>query len=622
MRSLMHGRTYLLSLLTVLALAAPATAAPSFTSACDTSFTCLTPGQRASSDGVIVRWRVQSSTPEQLLQLRTIQRLSGGGQATTGTSATETVAAGATREFTARVPIGSGGEIALAGATGAPAVEADVENDGDGDGYGDATQDACPGDAGDHAAPCAATRTFGSPLHLQPDPAGFLPASGNPTDVVQVAAPIPNAAPIDGVITRWRFRAGAPAHPLTLQVLHPAGSDAYTVSAASPGTPAAAGGALTSVDARLAVRAGDRLGLASPGDIGAVARMASSGEQVAVFGQPPPTVGQTATPGATTDPFRLLVQADIEPDGDADGYGDVTQDVCPFDATRHAGCTADLAVTSLFSSGTVAPGNDAFFEFFVTNRGPDPAQDVALAVTLPPGTVLGGNVAPCPAVDGVAVCRVPRLAPGDATATRFYVVGDPGTTATATATGTSATPDLDLSNNALTWTATFAPTPPPSAPAPPLPAPRPCVNTIRGTRDDDALRGTQFGDRIVAGDGADFVKALAGDDCLLGGAGVDVLDGGDGADRLEGSTGSDRLFGGAGNDRLTGGRGNDRLVGGPGNDTIAPGLGRDSVSAGGGNDTINARDRLRETIDCGPGRDTVRADRSDRLKGCEKVTRR
>ena len=43
------------------------------------------------------------------------------------------------------------------------------------------------------------------------------------------------------------------------------------------------------------------------------------------------------------------------------------------------------------------------------------------------------------------------------------------------------------------------------------------------------------------------------------------------------------------------------------------------VVAGAGNDTILAADGRREAIDCGNGRDTVTADRSDSLVHCEVV---
>jgi Ca2+-binding RTX toxin-like protein len=167
-----------------------------------------------------------------------------------------------------------------------------------------------------------------------------------------------------------------------------------------------------------------------------------------------------------------------------------------------------------------------------------------------------------------------------------------------------------------------------------------CINSFNGTPGADRLAGTALGDVILGGAGNDVIDGGAGDDCLLGDTGADRLLGGAGDDDLRGMTGNDFLGGGsgndsldggigndteqgdAGNDTIVGGKGKDKLVGGPGNDTLTGGGGRDSFSAGPGNDVINSRDGVRETVKCGPGRDTVRADRSDRLSGCERVTRR
>src|SRR5437763_632595 len=41
----------------------------------------------------------------------------------------------------------------------------------------------------------------------------------------------------------------------------------------------------------------------------------------------------------------------------------------------------------------------------------------------------------------------------------------------------------------------------------------------------------------------------------------------------------------------------------------------------GGNDRISSANGVAETVRCGSGRDMVRADRSDRLIGCERVKR-
>ena len=81
--------------------------------------------------------------------------------------------------------------------------------------------------------------------------------------------------------------------------------------------------------------------------------------------------------------------------------------------------------------------------------------------------------------------------------------------------------------------------------------------------------------------------------------------------------------------RLTGGDGNDILIGGPGKDklngaratTPLPERGKDSLVGGPGSDTINAKDGVSELVKCGPGRDKVKADKKDRLSGCETVRR-
>ena len=67
-------------------------------------------------------------------------------------------------------------------------------------------------------------------------------------------------------------------------------------------------------------------------------------------------------------------------------------------------------------------------------------------------------------------------------------------------------------------------------------------------------------------------------------------------DTLRGTNGPDSLFGLGGRDVLYGLSGPDTLVGG---------IGADRLFAGAGNDTIVARDRARDTIVCGAGRDVV-----------------
>ncbi|MCW3004106.1 MAG: calcium-binding protein, partial [Conexibacter sp.] len=239
------------------ALTAPAWSAPPFTPACQGDPTCLGTDEPTSGDGVVVHWRVQSAT-RQTIALESRQPLAGGGTLLTATTATVIVEAGAVRELDARLPIADRGVLAIAGATGPIQAEGVVERDQDGDGYGDGRQDGCSKDFNAHVAPCPASTSFGSALTLAPDPAGFSPAGGGPTAVVQEPNTAPVArAPLDGVVTAFRVRSASTV-PLTLQTLRPAGSGAYTVTgAAAPATPAPGGAVTTVTGVRLPVRAGD-----------------------------------------------------------------------------------------------------------------------------------------------------------------------------------------------------------------------------------------------------------------------------------------------------------------------------------------------------------------------------
>lgn len=193
-------------------------------------------------------------------------------------------------------------------------------------------------------------------------------------------------------------------------------------------------------------------------------------------------------------------------------------------------------------------------------------------------------------------------------------------------------------------------------------------NTLTGAAGDDAidggggkdlLRGGDGNDVLAGGEGEDRVLGEAGDDVLSGGDGNDELRGGPGADRLNGEAGDDRIFGesgadvaagGAGNDlivgddgpdvlsggdgndvirggasgdRLTGDAGDDRLFGEAGRDTLVGGAGFDLLSGGDGNDRLLARDRMRDRVIGGPGKDRGTIDRGrDRVSGLESATKR
>ncbi len=93
-----------------------------------------------------------------------------------------------------------------------------------------------------------------------------------------------------------------------------------------------------------------------------------------------------------------------------------------------------------------------------------------------------------------------------------------------------------------------------------------------------------------------------------------TINGIEGGDVLQGTSGGDVIRGKGGNDSISGFSGNDRITGDFGNDTISGGSGRDRISA---------RDRARDSINCGSGIDTIIADRIDNVsRTCERVSRR
>jgi hypothetical protein len=95
------------------------------------------------------------------------------------------------------------------------------------------------------------------------------------------------------------------------------------------------------------------------------------------------------------------------------------------------------------------------------------------------------------------------------------------------------------------------------------------------------------------------------------------------ADRLKGTNAPEIIGAGGGNDTVTAGGGADTAYGDAGNDRLDGGTGRDKLFGGKGSDTVVAVDGgAVDTIDCGAGKDQVRADRKDVVRNCEKVTRR
>ena len=430
----------------------------------------------------------------------------------------------------------------------------------------------------------------------------FTPDDNCNFTILQSTSPdLPAASyrvPTPGVITSWRHRTGASPASLKLKVARPTGENQFQIIAESElKSPAA--DSETSYAASITVQVNDVIGLYASGACG-TGMNADGYATHSSFGDDPVGPPMTFSPGA--GPFKLDVAAVLEPDSDADGLGDESQDDedgdGDFDAFDNCRTTpnSDQANIDGDSAGDACDDDD-------DNDGSPDAQDCddANPNIRPGATEIAGNgidedcsggdlIKPLEEFDddGDGVPNSNDPAPNDPDIPNAF--------------------NTDHSNNSVTGTA--------------------AGETICGLLGNDVIKAlggndTVYGD--ICGVKAKLSAAQSGTggrDTIDGGTGHDKLYGAGGADKLTGGTGNDQLFGGSGNDTLSGGRGKDRLNGGTGNDKLTGGAAVNRYSGGAGNDSVNARNGKEETVDCGSGqKDSASVDRTDKVKGCEKVKR-
>jgi uncharacterized repeat protein (TIGR01451 family) len=283
-------------------------------------------------------------------------------------------------------------------------------------------------------------------------------------------------------------------------------------------------------------------------------------------------------------------------------------------AAAHAAPSVGLAAAG---PSFAVVDTEAAYVVTVTNRGPGASDEITVTDAIPSNARLVRTSGDGDCTPGATLrCTLASLDVGKSATVTIVLAGTTvGATVHHVITASAGGPTMTASVDTVITEPSVAP--PPVALTSPV-----CGNVLRGGRDDDVVSGTAFGDTIFGLEGSDLLRGSDGADCLWGGEGDDVLDGDGGDDQLWGGNGRDRLVGGAGNDVLRGGLKRDVILGGDGDDQLLPGTGQDLVRAGFGNDVISARDGSRDVIECGPGNDAVTADRRDRLRGCERVSRR
>jgi hypothetical protein len=199
------------------------------------------------------------------------------------------------------------------------------------------------------SADAFAVTTLGSPLVR--NQGGGLGSCGNSTctfwHTQLTGATL--VAPSNGVIVRWRVKA-ASTDSYRLRILEPDGSGNATIIASSAPLPALGGNAVTTAEVRMPIEAHGFLAIETPGGAPYPIAMAG-GTQGGSAGDAPDgasfPVDQSPHGG-----IELLFNADFEPDPDADGFGDESQDNCP--AVANAG--QENADTD--SDGNACDGDD------------------------------------------------------------------------------------------------------------------------------------------------------------------------------------------------------------------------------------------------------------------------
>ena len=109
-------------------------------------------------------------------------------------------------------------------------------------------------------------------------------------------------------------------------------------------------------DTRIALKAGDRLGVHTEGPVKAAADNASPGQVLHGDSATAPAAGQTITISGTYGGTALRLSAGLEPDADGDGFGDVSQDACPAKADRQVAPCEDATTTATITTAATPAG--------------------------------------------------------------------------------------------------------------------------------------------------------------------------------------------------------------------------------------------------------------------------
>jgi hypothetical protein len=186
------------------------------------------------------------------------------------------------------------------------------------------------------AAPAQASTTIGETFTDFNQ--GCSSPAATPAIFLQYVSPSSKyAAPTAGVITEWSIQSGSSVAPsLKFKVAHPPeNGQPVIVGESAPVAPVA--NTLNTYDARISVAAGDIIGFSIPANTVTFLCSKIPVSGYGLFGslQADPAPGDSFF-GFPYGESQLSIKAELEPDADADGYGDESQDECPTDPASQA----------------------------------------------------------------------------------------------------------------------------------------------------------------------------------------------------------------------------------------------------------------------------------------------
>lgn len=185
------------------------------------------------------------------------------------------------------------------------------------------------------ASAAAGGTEFGDPCEFT-----FIEAGAAGFEFRRPGSPLPAAAPVAGVLTKWIVNTSSTLPtgiaPVDVRVIDIVGKETAEIVAKS--ALETLGPGRNTFETRLPIAAGDRLALGSnESPTPACGKPDFSGELAGAYFESP-----VVQPGSKQTFFQLEfgvpVVGVIEPDADGDGYGDETQDGCPQSAAFHAAC--------------------------------------------------------------------------------------------------------------------------------------------------------------------------------------------------------------------------------------------------------------------------------------------